>query len=978
MARASLETARIIVAERKKGATLKEAVAVANAQEKAKSTQPTTIQPKVTTDSSGRTTIQLGRGESYDSETGIIIPEQKSATGVLPIPIKGQPDTRPQERAYGIAQQNIQLQLYQNKQQQQMISSAPSNAIFTDQTENPLTREQALQQTKSNEANLQTNLSNIQTYKQQGYDITQQKSGEYSFILTPEKQQQLQLEQIAAEDVAYSKIPGGELIIAGKRILGVGLHFPEYLYGLRSQAVGIGYGGSILIAGYPEGKLKEIQNDITIKGQEIWKSLERQDYSGAALKIATSPTMTDIVLPFAAAGALSLAFKGLGLAAGTAVSKAVAGSSSIITKVAAITLPKFASVAPWVVGTTFTSMAGAQVGMTAAYEQKGLIPKDSTALILKKLGMQFSSAALGATYAQGFKLPKPKVEVIAKIGTEGKPQEFSIQKYTEIFGKQIKYGKEIIFKPKVSTGYEPDITTYKGVPINESIIRTTKGIYPGDIKKLDIIEPIPRSSAIVPFVSKLPMVKPFFISIQDLYDITGYKQTIPINVGKIEVQIKGTLKPAIRAYTGYEPDFTIYKGDPIKNALDLYFKKEIIMPIKPGKLAFPFKLHPFLQETFPIFESGIPKYLEGIISIKPKTKTFFDIKKIIEPKETIGIEKTTGDGLKQILFEKPITKVKQILIQEQKQITKPILEKNYLETMLQQNLKYTTLKTGIKLIEQDISFVSSHWIGIKPAISERISIVSPTIKLNSEINLAKASVISSILNTGIISRIEAKQDILQANITKQLLNQIQLPATMQGLKQQSIQELQQKQIQIQLNQQVNTQIQRQLQNQLQQQVQIQDQLQLQELTQQLIQLQELITIPGIVSLTIPVEVGEYQQPGNSFNVLVKNRQYKHGKKVHPTSFRKVTKEPLSQQDAMAFGADIVGHSAKATFKIMPSEKPPSRLTKAVDSWSRVAHQFDIKEDGRIIEKTKYRINTIGELKEITFKGIEARRKRKWR
>jgi hypothetical protein len=269
------------------------------------------------------------------------------------------------------------------------------------------------------------------------------------------------------------------------------------------------------------------------------------------------------------------------------------------------------------------------------------------------------------------------------------------------------------------------------------------------------------------------------------------------------------------------------------------------------------------------------------------------------------------------------------------------------------------------IVEDEIAYASSHWIGIKPAISERVSIVSPITNLKKDISLA-------IQDMGIKSRTEIKQDVLQTNITRQILNSIQLPEVIQGLKQQPIQITEQKQDAISI----------QLQQSLQQQLQIQESLQLQELVQQQIQLQQLVTIPGIINLTREVPI--QQQQGNSFDVLVKNRQYEHGKKVYPTSFSRVTKEPLTQQDAMAFGADVVGHNAKATFKLEPSNKPPVRLAKVVDPWSKVGNQFDIKPDGRIIERTKFRINTPGELKEITYKGIEARinkvsrRMHKWR
>ncbi|MBE3095400.1 MAG: hypothetical protein IMZ52_10250, partial [Actinobacteria bacterium] len=451
--------------------------------------QPVTPQPVT------QQTVQLKRGESYIG--GIIYPEVKSATGVLPIPIKGQPDTRPQQKAYGLAQQSIQLQLYFNKQQVQMIEAAPSSTVFTRQDGTQITREQALQEAKANETNLSTNLNNISSYQRQGYDISQPKPGEYSFILSSEKQQQMQLAAINAENAMYKKLGWmGELVVKGKTALGYATYGTEYLHALGLTGI-VSYYDYVqnIASGNIEKKFEGIQGNITIKGHDIWKNLENKDYGAAGVKIATSPTMTDIVLPFAFAGGLSLAFKGVGLAAGAAVSEAAAGSSSIITKTAAVVLPPFLKTAPWVIGTTFTSMAGAQVGMTAAMEQKGVLAKGSTALLIQKLGVQFGSAGIGASMAWNSKVFNAKIanqKIITKtVGIRNPENPTEALFISKVKGKDI---FSVVETRPIDVGLKEPITVSsgmmyyksgsKGIAFKEQpIFGVSKGKYMGDVNE---------------------------------------------------------------------------------------------------------------------------------------------------------------------------------------------------------------------------------------------------------------------------------------------------------------------------------------------------------------------------------------------------------------------------------------------------------------------------------------------------------------
>lgn len=109
---------------------------------------------------------------------------------------------------------------------------------------------------------------------------------------------------------------------------------------------------------------------------------------------------------------------------------------------------------------------GTDIGMTAA-NTGGFTSKETLSKI-GVIGWQAGLMGVGYKYTNP---TAPKVEVIAKMN-QGKVQEFAIQKYVEVLGKQIKYGQEVILRPKVSTGYEPSFETYKGLPIETGKVET--------------------------------------------------------------------------------------------------------------------------------------------------------------------------------------------------------------------------------------------------------------------------------------------------------------------------------------------------------------------------------------------------------------------------------------------------------------------------------------------------------------------------
>lgn len=119
---------------------------------------------------------------------------------------------------------------------------------------------------------------------------------------------------------------------------------------------------------------------------------------------------------------------------------------------------------------------------------------------------------------------------------------------------------------------------------------------------------------------------------------------------------------------------------------------------------------------------------------------------------------------------------------------------------------------------------------------------------------------------------------------------------------------------------------------------------------------------------------------NSKNLLGKNKKIAFDVYVREKGkFIKASKKPLPKNKALNFGADIVDRSSAVTFKIIKSK----RKTSMIDDFSFLyQHKFrnkkpnsKIKQNPVFIEKNKFRIDTPGELRGITARGILANKRK---
>jgi len=120
--------------------------------------------------------------------------------------------------------------------------------------------------------------------------------------------------------------------------------------------------------------------------------------------------------------------------------------------------------------------------------------------------------------------------------------------------------------------------------------------------------------------------------------------------------------------------------------------------------------------------------------------------------------------------------------------------------------------------------------------------------------------------------------------------------------------------------------------------------------------------PPIIIPDLDIEPMKYK-PLEGFDVEIR----KMGKWV------RVTGEPLLKSEALKYGGYIVGKTPRASFRLTPSTRKPQR--------TRLPYIFEPQKfrrpkkgsrlnEGVFIEKSKYRIDMPGELKGITFKGLE--------
>ena len=144
--------------------------------------------------------------------------------------------------------------------------------------------------------------------------------------------------------------------------------------------------------------------------------------------------------------------------------------------------------------------------------------------------------------------------------------------------------------------------------------------------------------------------------------------------------------------------------------------------------------------------------------------------------------------------------------------------------------------------------------------------------------------------------------------------------------------------------------------------------------------QPITSPPTRLFPTFKGELGPPQmtgEEGQGYGIKIKERYIYSGKKRKPETFTLVKHHPLSYQDAHRLAGTLVDQSSARSFKIVQVPGKPKPLKLDVDPWSILSMKFYKKGD-TFIESTDYAIDTSGELRDITWRGIYANMKRQSR
>lgn len=125
-----------------------------------------------------------------------------------------------------------------------------------------------------------------------------------------------------------------------------------------------------------------------------------------------------------------------------------------------------------------------------------------------------------------------------------------------------------------------------------------------------------------------------------------------------------------------------------------------------------------------------------------------------------------------------------------------------------------------------------------------------------------------------------------------------------------------------------------------------------------------IFVPPEYQLKKPIYIlkKEYKKKKKGFRVEVRRKGV----------FQEIKDTFATEKEAMAFGFEKVKKSAAATYKIKPVDYEPSKKFQGKINYNEL---YAKKEKGQTlyIQKSKFRISTPEEKKEITYKGIQARK-----
>ena len=116
------------------------------------------------------------------------------------------------------------------------------------------------------------------------------------------------------------------------------------------------------------------------------------------------------------------------------------------------------------------------------------------------------------------------------------------------------------------------------------------------------------------------------------------------------------------------------------------------------------------------------------------------------------------------------------------------------------------------------------------------------------------------------------------------------------------------------------------------------------------------------------------ESATGYKPQVKKRMYVNGRKVRGTEWIDVTPHSYKHDDALAVASHKADKTAKRSIRVVPTDRKPRKRPSSIDPWTDQMFEFKDTGKGVFIETNMFAIDSPGEIREISQRGWEARRK----
>jgi hypothetical protein len=554
---------------------------------------------------------------------------------------------------------------------------------------------------------------------------------------------------------------------------------------------------------------------------------------------------------------------------------------------------------------------------------------------------------------------KPAPEIVTKIGFDAEGNlvatKYGVKQKADVMWQPLTG----TFEPPKRTGYELGFMNPKPVvkPTPGAIILYDPLVHAEDPfitelnKTLDMLSPNwqPKTGIPFPIERIAPIIKPVEVKPSPLDVLVRVKPASPV-ITKIGFDAEGKLVATKYGVTEkanimWQPLTGTFE-QPQRTGFDLWttvFPKPTVY-VPPGKLGF-YEGIPLGMSS--LLESGLPKNLEDIVHLKPASgKRLYTLRDIVKPVET----KPTTGGQVQLggtvtILEDPTTILDNIVMEEGEHIVDMYTES-----------EVTSIEKANQMYEEIPGTIGRGIAGKRTGPS---SIFTPFTGTRQEYSTIVGNISGSIQNQNVIQI----QDI--GRMTDSISNVMRITSfdTSQLMRQQSDQAQEFDQASLMVNpEQIVYDVKRGV-------IIINPP---KETTEEIIvRKPPPKTLKGEIEQFKQIASSSWESP--SFILGLRGRQWSHGERIGGSEYHPASK-PLTFDDVMRLGVEITGKTEKASFILIPSEEKPTKPRKKLPDWTDKIMQFTRNKEGAWVELPAFRIDSPGEIRAITMKGIEAHRR----